>query len=171
MLLRSIHTVFPLHATHVPVNSTLVMAFNPQKSHYISLLFTRWWQLHVCHLCCIVQASLGKAAYKKNCVCSENFKLYLNEISTSQLQYQCRKELLCVTFRSTFITWQTYRSRFNHNRGKGIAIIGHRDPFGEEGVRIHILSANKRKRLRCLSLLFGRLYLQESPDTYFLGFS
>ena len=37
-LLRS--SVFSIHATHVPMNFTRVIPFNPQKSHCIALLFT-----------------------------------------------------------------------------------------------------------------------------------
>ena len=36
----TVHTVFSMHAIHVPVNFR-VMPFSPQKSHYTSLLFTR----------------------------------------------------------------------------------------------------------------------------------
>ena len=37
------------------------------------------------------------------CVCSENFKLYLGEISTSQPQYQRRKIVLCVILLSNLV--------------------------------------------------------------------
>ena len=40
----TIHTVFLIHATHVPVNFTPAMPFIPQKSYYTSLHFTRWLQ-------------------------------------------------------------------------------------------------------------------------------
>ena len=41
---------------------------------------------------------------KKHCVCSENIKLYLGEISTSQPQYQHRKNFLCVIIRRTLVS-------------------------------------------------------------------
>ena len=79
------YTIFPIHATHVPVSATRVMSFSPQNSHYTLLLFTHWQQWHARHLCCVVHTSLTRAAHEKqNCVCSKNFKLYLGEISTSQ---------------------------------------------------------------------------------------
>lgn len=40
----TVHTAFPVHAAHVPVNFTQVMSFSPQKSHNTSLLFTSWRQ-------------------------------------------------------------------------------------------------------------------------------
>ena len=91
------------HTRHkCPINFTQVMPFSPQKSHFAAL-HTLTTVTSLKHLCCIVHASLPRAAYKKNCVCSENFKLYLGEISTSQPQYQRRKKLLCVSFRSTLV--------------------------------------------------------------------
>ena len=91
----TIHTVFHIHDTHIPVIFTRVMPFIPQKSHYTSLLFTRWRRKHSRHLCCVVHNSLARAANEKHSPCRENLKLYLDEISTSQAQYKRRKILLC----------------------------------------------------------------------------
>ena len=64
----TVRTVFPIHATHVPLNFTRVMPFSPTKSHYTSPLFTITCVpfFFFFFFFCVVHASLARAAYETN---------------------------------------------------------------------------------------------------------
>ena len=100
-----------IHATHVPVNFTWIVPFSPKT--YIAFrcsLHIDESNMHAIFVAQLILLSL-ELHMKKNCVCSENFKLYLGEILTSQPQYQCRKK-----FCSLLSDQPLYKEHFCNNR-------------------------------------------------------